>query len=86
MWTGLGDNTELFWAVLSQASAVKSRLGPNRDTWNTIEAQRRTQSVDNNRNNRSRHHDDRGCGRRHDNDDDRDCSWSLNQRGPRAFG
>jgi hypothetical protein len=32
------------------------------------------------------HHDDRGRGRHHDNDDDRDHSWSPNQRGPRAFG
>jgi hypothetical protein len=31
------------------------------------------------------HHDDRGRGRRHDSDDDRERSWSPNQRGPRAF-
>jgi hypothetical protein len=68
------------------ASAVKSRLGPNRDARNTIEARRWAESVDNNRDNRSRHYDDRGCGRRHDRDYDRDRSWSPNQRGPRAFG
>jgi hypothetical protein len=32
------------------------------------------------------YHDDRGCGQRHDSDDDRNRSWSPNQRGPRAFG
>jgi hypothetical protein len=37
---------------------VKSRLGPNHDARNTIEARRRDESVDNNRDNRSRHHDD----------------------------
>jgi hypothetical protein len=31
------------------ASAVKSRLGPNRDAWNTIEARRRAERVDNHR-------------------------------------
>jgi hypothetical protein len=55
-------------------------------TWNTIEARRRAESVDNHCNNRSRHHDDRERWRRHDSDDDRDRSWSSNQRGPRAFG
>jgi hypothetical protein len=35
---------------------------------------------------RSRHHDDRGCERRHNIDDDRDRSWSPNQRAPWAFG
>jgi hypothetical protein len=40
--------------------AVTSRLGPNRDMRNTIEAQQRAESVDNHRDNRSRHHDDRG--------------------------
>jgi hypothetical protein len=40
------------------ASAVKSRLGPNRDARNTIEARRRAESVDNHRDNRSCHHDD----------------------------
>jgi hypothetical protein len=39
-------------------SAVKSRLGPNRDARNTIKARRRAESVDNHRDNRSRHHDD----------------------------
>jgi hypothetical protein len=42
------------------ASAVRIRLGPNRDMWNTIEAQRRAESVDNHRDNCSCHHDDRG--------------------------
>jgi hypothetical protein len=68
------------------ASAVKSRLGPNRDTRNTIRARQQAESVNNHRDNCSRHHDDRGRGRRHDSDDDRDRSWSPNQRGPRAFG
>jgi hypothetical protein len=66
-------------------SAVRSRLGPNRDARNTIEARRQAESVNNHRNNRSHHHDDRGRDRRHDNDDDRDRSWSHNQRGPWAF-
>jgi hypothetical protein len=68
------------------ASAVRSRLGPNHDARNTIEARRRAESIDNQCDNRSRHHDDRGRGQRHDSDDDRDRSWSPNQRGPRAFG
>jgi hypothetical protein len=68
------------------ASAVRSRLGPNRDAQNTIEARRRAESIDNHRDNHSRHHDDRGRGRRHDSDNDRDRNWSLNQRGPQAFG
>jgi hypothetical protein len=55
-------------------SAVKSRLGPNRDVRNTIEARRRAESVDNNHDNRLRHNDDRGCKRRHDIDDDRERS------------
>jgi hypothetical protein len=63
---------------------VKSHLGPNRDARNTIEARRPAESVDNNCDDRSRHHDDCGRGRRHDNDDDH--SWSPNQQGPRAFG
>jgi hypothetical protein len=67
-------------------SAVKSRLGPNRDARNTIEARRRAENVDNHRDNCSRHHDDRRRGRRHDTDDDHDRSWSPDQRGPRAFG
>jgi hypothetical protein len=67
------------------ASAIKSRLGPNRDAWNTIEARRWAESINNHRDNRSLHHDDRGRGRRHDSDDNRDRSWSPNQRGPRAF-
>jgi hypothetical protein len=54
--------------------AVKSRLGPNRDARNTIEARQRAESVDNNRDNCSRHYDDR------------ECSWSPNQRGLWAFG
>jgi hypothetical protein len=65
---------------------VKSRLGPNRDAWNTIEARRRAESVSNNRDNRSRHNDDRGRGRCHDSADDRERSWSPNQRGPWDFG
>jgi hypothetical protein len=44
------------------ASSVKSRLGPNRDEWNTIEARRWAESVYNHHNNRSHYHDDRGCG------------------------
>jgi hypothetical protein len=67
-------------------SAVKSRLGPNRDARNTIEARRQAESVDNHRDNRSRHQDDRRRWRRHDSDDDYDRSWSPNQRGLRAFG
>jgi hypothetical protein len=67
-------------------SAVRSRLGPNRDVRNTIEARRRAESVDNHRDNHSRYHDDRKREWHHDNDDDRDRSWSPNQRGPRAFG
>jgi hypothetical protein len=67
------------------ASAVKSHLGPNRDVRNTIEARRRAESVVNHRDNRSRHHNDRGHGRLHDSDDDRDRSWSPSQRGPLAF-
>jgi hypothetical protein len=56
------------------ASAVRSLFGPNRNARNTIEARRWAESVDNHRDNRSRHHDDRGCGRRHDSDDNRDRS------------
>jgi hypothetical protein len=48
------------------ASAVRSRLGPNRNARNTIEARRRAESVDNNCDNRSRHNDDHGRRRRHD--------------------
>jgi hypothetical protein len=63
------------------ASAVKSRLGLNRDAGHTIEARRQAASVDNHHDrddcdrrgeHRSRHHDDRGRGGRYDNDDD--CS------------
>jgi hypothetical protein len=61
------ERGEGVWDV---ASAVKSRLGPNRDARNTIEARRRVESVDNNCDNRSCYH--RGRGRRHDSDDDRD--------------
>jgi hypothetical protein len=68
------------------ASTAKSRLGPNRDARNTIEARRRAESIDNHRDARSRHHDDHGRGRCHDSDDDCDRCWSPNQRGPRAFG
>jgi hypothetical protein len=53
---------------------------------NTIKARRQAESVDNHRDNRSQHHDDRGCGRRHDSDNDSDHCWSPSQRGPRAFG
>jgi hypothetical protein len=67
-------------------SAVKSWLRPNHDAWNTIEGRRRAGSVDNHRDNRSCHHEDQGCGRCHDSDDDCDRSWSLNQKGLRAFG
>jgi hypothetical protein len=59
---------------------------PNRDVRNTIEARRRAESVDNHRDNRSCHHDDRGRGRRHDSGADCDNSLSPNQRGQRAFG
>jgi hypothetical protein len=72
--------------VGAAASAVKSRLGPNHDTRNTIEVRPRPESVENNHNNRSRHNDDRGCRRCHDSDDNRDRSGSPNQWGPRAFG
>jgi hypothetical protein len=51
---------------------VRSRLGPNRDVQNTIEARRQAKSVENHRDYRSRHHDDSGRGWRHDSDDDRD--------------
>jgi hypothetical protein len=77
------------------ASPVNSRLGPNRDARDTIEARRRATSVDNHHDrgnynrrdeNRTRHHDDRGRGRRYNSDDDCDRSWSPKQRGPRAFG
>jgi hypothetical protein len=68
------------------ASAVRSRLGPNRDARNTIEARRRAESVDNNRDNRSRHYVDHGRRRHRDSDHDREHSWSPNQRGPQAFG
>jgi hypothetical protein len=44
------------------ASAVRSRLGPNRDVRNTIEARRRAESVDNHCDNHSCHHGDRGRG------------------------
>jgi hypothetical protein len=67
-------------------SAVKSLLGPHRDARHTIEARRRAESVDNNNDNRSRHNDDRGRRRCHYSDDDRERSWSPNQRGLRAFG
>jgi hypothetical protein len=68
------------------ASAVKSCLEPNRDVQNTIEARRWAESIDNHRDARSRHHDNRGRGWHHDSNDDRDRSWSASQRGPRAFG
>jgi hypothetical protein len=58
------------------ASAVRSRLGPNCDVRNTIEARRRAESVDNHRDTRSRHHDDHVRGWRHHSDDDRDRSLS----------
>jgi hypothetical protein len=72
--------------VAAGASAVKSRLGPNRNAWNTIEARRRAESVDGNHDYHSRHNDDRGRCRCHDSDDDRERSWSPSQHGPRAFG
>jgi hypothetical protein len=72
--------------IAATASAVKSRLGPNRDAQNTIEAQQRAESVDGNHDYHSRRGDDRGRRRRHDSDDDRECSWSPSQCGPRAFG
>jgi hypothetical protein len=72
--------------VRAAASAVRSRLGPNRDVRNTIEARRRAESINNNRDNCSHHNDDRRRRRRHDSDDDRERSWSPNQRGPWAFG
>jgi hypothetical protein len=56
------------------ASVVRSRLEPNRDIRNTIEACRWAKSVDNHRDARSRNHNDRGHGRRHDRGDDRDRS------------
>jgi hypothetical protein len=43
-------------------SAVRSRLEPNRGARNTIKARRRAETVDNHRDNRSRHHDDYGRG------------------------
>jgi hypothetical protein len=62
--------------VGAAASAVKSRLGPNCDAPNTIEARRRAESVDNNCNNHSRHHDDHGHRRCHDSYSNRERSWS----------
>jgi hypothetical protein len=59
-------------------STVKSRLEPNPDV--------RAKSVDNHRDNHSRHQDNHGSGRRHDRDDNCDHSWSPNQGGPQAFG
>jgi hypothetical protein len=43
-------------------SAVRSHLEPNRGARNTIKARRRAETVDNHRDNRSRHHDDYGRG------------------------
>jgi hypothetical protein len=67
-------------------SAVKSRLEPNRDARNTIEARRRAESVDNHHDGRSRHHDDRGRGRCHDSDDDLTAAGPLTREvhGPLA--
>jgi hypothetical protein len=67
------------------ASAVKSRLGPHSDVRRTIEA-RRAESIDKNNDNQSCHNNDRGHRQRHNIDDDRERSWSPNQRGPQAFG
>jgi hypothetical protein len=72
--------------VGAAASEVKSRFRPNRDARNTIEDRRRAEGVDNNRDNHLRHHHDRGHERRHYSDDDRERSWTPNQRGLRAFG
>jgi hypothetical protein len=72
--------------VVAAASAVKSRLGPNCDARNTIEARRRAESVDGNHDHHSRHDNNRGRRRCHDSDYDRERSWSPSQRGPRAFG
>jgi hypothetical protein len=72
--------------VGAATSAFKSRLGPNCDARNTIEARRRAESVDNNHDNRSHHNDDRRRRWHHDSDDNRERSWSPNQRGPWAFG
>jgi hypothetical protein len=64
-----------------------SRLGPDRDAQNTIEARRRATSVSNHHDhnthdrrdeNHARHHDNQGCGRRYDSDEDHDRSWSPN--------
>jgi hypothetical protein len=71
--------------VRAVASVVKSCLVPYRDAWHTIEARQRAESVDNNNDNRSRHNDDRGRRRCHDSDDDRERTWSPNQRGPRLL-
>jgi hypothetical protein len=68
-------------------SAVRSHLGPHRDAWNSIKAcQGAERFNNNNHDNRSRHNNDRGCGRRHDSDDGCERSWSPNQRSPQAFG
>jgi hypothetical protein len=72
--------------VATAASAVKSRLGPYCDARNSIEARRRAESVDGNHDYHLRRDDDHGHHRRHDSNDDRECSWSPSQRGPRAFG
>jgi hypothetical protein len=66
--------------------AVRSRLGPNRDSRNTIEARRWVESVDNDQDNRLHHNDNRGRRQCHESDVDRKRSCSPNQRGPRAFG
>jgi hypothetical protein len=62
------------------ASTVKSRLGPDRDARKTIEAHRWAETVDNHRDNRSCHHNDRGCTRHYESNDDCDRSWLPNQR------
>jgi hypothetical protein len=58
------------------ASVVKSRLGPNRDVRNTIEARRRPRALTTTATT-AHAHDDHGRGQHHDSDDDRDRSWSL---------
>jgi hypothetical protein len=65
--------------ALGVPSTSKKIRSNHRDVQNTIKARRRAESVDNNHDNYSLHHDDRGRGRRHDSDDDCERSWSPNQ-------
>jgi hypothetical protein len=82
------QNQDRGGGVAATTSAVKSRLRPDCDARNTIEARRWAVSVDYHRDhdNHDRHHDDRGLGQHYDSDDNRDRNWTPNQRDQRAFG